>query len=196
MFVRFVPIALCLLTATQQVGCRGRPNPGGVTAGVGDRLQPFIIVNANSGQRYCQVCAYGGRPTVMAVFDLDAPSTDDDLRLLERLVKTHADDGLTAFALFGTFTGARVGAPKDPGAAQATLRNRAEKLGLTYPLTTLPEALTPSEALHYKPFDTRFKISRSRTVFVASADNRIRSSVRMDQNGAHSKVEDAVRELF
>ena len=164
------------------------------TKGVGDRLRPFISIDSQSGKRYCQVCAFGGKPTLMAVFDLDDPAVDDDLRLIQTLVSKWPR--LTAFALFGRFRDGALHAPRKLSEAQKKLADRAKRLGLSYPVTVLPGELTAGEALHYQPFTAHFDVAQSRSVLLAAADNRVRFAGRLSTPRTKKQLGDALRTLF
>ena len=146
---------MALLCALQS-GCLTSSTEEAKTKGVGDRLRPFISIDATSGKRYCQVCAFGGRPTLMAVFDLNDPAADGDLALMHQILAKHPK--LTAFALFGRLEGGALRPPADPESARTALAQRAKALGLSFPVTVLPTKLTPAESLHYRPYAERFDL--------------------------------------
>ncbi len=188
--VWLVWIAVGLAPAACQPGST-TPRP---TRGVGDRLKPFISVESQTGRRYCQVCAFGGRPTLMAIFDLNDPDFDADLATFQALVTQHPE--LTAFALFGRLDDGRFEPPSDPESALVLLRRHAARLKVDFPLTTLPTELTPGEALHYRPFREQFDVFESRTVLLAAADNRIRFAERLTTPDSRRRLQRAVEALF
>ena len=78
---RFVSILLCIFVAGMIGGCRSsKPK----TKGVGDTLRAFIIQDCVSGQKYCQVCAYSGKPTIMAIGDVNDDNFVNDLNFADR----------------------------------------------------------------------------------------------------------------
>ncbi|MEO1337048.1 MAG: hypothetical protein AAFV29_15495 [Myxococcota bacterium] len=174
--------------------CSQADVPSARTRAVGDRLRPFISVDTVSGKRYCQVCAYGGKPTLMVVLDLDDPKANETLHEMQAILAQYPR--LTAFALFGSFDGQTLRAPLKPIVTQAALADRARALGLTFPVTFLPAQLTPGEALHYQPFVDRFDVRQSQTALLAAADNRIRFAGQLDSPHHQTRLKRAVKALF
>ena len=161
--------------------------------GVGDTLKAFIVTNCETGDRYCQVCAYGGRPTIMAVGDIDDAAFEQDLAQIQGLVAANGDKELTAFALYGKIEGGKFAAVADEAAAQKKLAALTKKLGLTFPVTLAPKALTEKEAKDYTPFTDAYEISKSRTVMLAGAGNDIRYAETMsaDAKAQHAALASA-----
>ncbi len=174
-------------------GCL-RGGEGAKTSDVGDRLRPFVSVDASTGKRYCQVCAFGGRPTLMAVFDLDDPDAIENLSTIQGVLDDQR--GLTAFALFGRFHDRALAGPADLAEARRNLNQRIETLALTFPVTILPASLTPSEALLYRPYGERFDLPASGTILLAAADNRVRFKDRLSRSGAAARLKRAAAQLF
>ena len=174
-------------------GCLGRSD-GAKTSEVGDRLQPFVSVDASTGKRYCQVCAFGGRPTLMAVFDLDDPNAPQHLATIQGVLDAH--QGLTAFALFGRFRDRALAGLDDLSEARPALTERVKAQALSFPVTILPASLTASEALLYRPYGERFDLAASGTVLLAAADNRVRFKDRLSRSGAAVRLKRAAAQLF
>lgn len=143
------------------------------TQGVGDSLRAFVIKNCEDGKRYCQVCAYGGRPTIMTIADLDDEGVEKDLAKIEELVAKHKDKGLTAFALFGHIDGGKFTPVSDDDAATKKLAEMKKRLDLSFPLTIVPSQLTEKEKKSYMPFDAQYAVGKSRTLFAAATDNEV-----------------------
>ncbi|MEQ8275378.1 MAG: hypothetical protein RKU31_17035 [Deltaproteobacteria bacterium] len=143
------------------------------TQGVGDNLRAFVIKNCEDGKRYCQVCAYGGRPTLMTIADLDDDGVEKDLQEMEKLLAANKDKGLTAFALFGHMKTGKFVAVSDDDAATKKLAEMKKRLGLSFPLTIVPSQLTEKEQKSYMPFDAQYAVGKSRTLFAAASDNEV-----------------------
>jgi hypothetical protein len=147
---------------------------GGVRSkGVGDPLQAFLIKNCESGETYCQVCAYGGKPTIMSVLDADDPALEADLLAIQDLIKSYQGQGLAAFALVGKFADGKLVSAPDGQGTLVRMKQLHQKLALTFPITMLP---APDEKTKsgYKPFAEVYDVTASRTVFFATAENKIR----------------------
>lgn len=166
-------------------------------AGVGDTMKAFIIQECESGDRYCQVCAYGGMPTIMAVGDLDDAAFSKDLEKIQKIVDANKAKDLTAFALYGTIKDGRFTPPADPAAAQAKLAKLKKALGITFPVTMVPQTLTSAEAKNYKPFTDIYAVGTSRTVMLAKANNKIvyAANVAKDEKAAFDGLSKAVEAL-
>ena len=163
----------------------GCPRPEGATrpvAGAGDVLQSFLVRDAASGDYYCMVCRFAGRPTVVAVFDLEDPALDADLAALERLRADHPR--LTLFAVLGRFEGGALRPADDEAAALASARARRDRLGLGFPLALLPRDPPADKAAGYRPYAAGYALSKSRTVLYATADNRVRYAATLGTDGA------------
>ena len=141
--------------------------------GPGDSLKAFIIKNCTTHERYCQVCAYSGSPTIMAVGDVDDAEFGKDLKKIQVLYETHKADGLTAFALYGQFKNEKLKPVSQDTALLERLATLRKELGLTFPVTVLPSALTSKESILYTPFGQSYDVRKSRTVMVAKANNTI-----------------------
>lgn len=165
--------------------------------GVGDTMKAFIIKNCGTGERYCQVCAYGGKPTIMAVGDLDDAGFAEDLKRIQELVEANGDKDLTAFALYGEIEAGKFAPVADEAAAEKKLAAMSKELGLTFPVTLVPKALTDKEAKDYTPFADAYDVSKSRTVMLAGADNKIRfaQTFGADEKAEHEALAKAVEAL-
>ena len=75
--------ALALLLAAPNAGCK---EAEARTQKVGDRLQAFIVQNCEDEAKYCQVCKFGGQPTIMAVGELGDASFEKDRAVQEAVV--------------------------------------------------------------------------------------------------------------
>ena len=161
------------------VACK---RPEQKTRGVGDELKAFIMKNCETGQQYCQVCAYSGKPTLMAVADHGDQSFEQDLLRLQKLVDAHADKGLKAFAIVGRLEGGKLTPPDGEEEISAKLKDTRARLGLTIPVGVLPRKGTSSEQRGFADFADSYEISASRTVLFATAENRIvfAGSIRSD----------------
>lgn len=141
--------------------------------GSGDSLKAFIIENCTTHERYCQVCAYSGSPTVMAVGDVNDAEFSKDLKKIQALYDSHKADGLTVFALYGAFKDGRLESVSENRETIQRLAMLQKELGLTFPVTVVPQKLTPKESILYTPFGKSYEITKSRTVMVAKANNKI-----------------------
>ncbi len=163
-------VALALLISPVLSSCK---RAQAKTKQVGDKLRAFIIKDCEQGDRYCQVCSFGGKPTIMAIADIDDTAFDADLTEIQALLDQHAAYGLTAFAVLGTFKESQFVAPPNEEKALKALAAKKKALKLKFPLVVLPASLTEAEKKHYTPFSKSYEVSASRTLFFAGADNRI-----------------------
>ncbi len=163
-------IGLALLLGGAGVACK---EAQAKVKGPGDSLKAFVIKNCASGERYCQVCAYSGKPTIMAVGVMGDKDFEKDLVEINKLVKANEAKGLTAFALYGEIKEGKFVAVADEAAAEKTLAATHARLGLKFPITLAPAKLEEKEAKSYKPFTELYEVNKSRTVMVAKASNEI-----------------------
>lgn len=159
-----------LLLAAGAVACK---EAQAKTKGVGDVFRPFIIKNCGTGERYCQVCAYGGKPTIMVVADVDDAAVDQDLMKVQKILDQSKDKALTAFALFGEIEGGKFKPVADDDAAAKKLKEKAEKLKLSYPVTLVPAKYTDAEKKGYAAFVDAYHVATSRRVMLADAANKV-----------------------
>ncbi len=164
-------LSALLALAASGAGCK---EAQARTKGVGDSLQPFIVMNCESGDRYCQICAYGGKPKIMVVADMDDAKVEADLMRVQKLVDAHQAQGLVAFALFGEIENGAFKPVADDAAAAMKLKEMRERLKLTYPVTLVPSSYTERETKGYTPFISSYEIPTSRRVLFADISNRIK----------------------
>lgn len=89
----------------------------------GDSLTPYEIQNCDTGQKYCQVCAYSEKPAkVIAFGKMNDEKFWADLERLQKLHTKFADQGLGVFA--------QVIDSKDTKA----IDKLAKKHGITFPI--------------------------------------------------------------
>ena len=167
-------VFLAALTITAGLGgTTGCKKAHAKVKGVGDTLQAFIIRDAGSGERYCQVCAYGGRPTIFAVGDIDDAGFADDLTKIQGLLDAHEAAELSAFALYGKIADGRFQPLSDEDGALAKLAALRAERGLKMPVTIVPNQLSDKEKANYAPFTEVYEVGKSRTVMMAKANNEI-----------------------
>ena len=168
---RFISILLCLFVAGMVSGCRSsKPK----TKGVGDTLRAFIIQDCMSGQKYCQVCAYSGKPTIMAIGDVNDDNFIDDLDAIQKVVSSSASKGLTAFALVGSFKGEEFGKLGGDKKSVEKLKNVVDARKLSFPVVVLPDEMSDAQKQNYASYASAYDIKQSRTVLYAGADNKIK----------------------
>ena len=166
----FCIAGLILALGTTSAACR---EVEAKVKGPGDSLKAFIIENCATYERYCQVCAYSGSPTIMAVGDVDDAEFAKDLKKIQALYENHKADGLTAFALYGKFTDGALASVSENADTLKRLAALRKELGLTFPVTVLPRTLTTKESMLYRPFGESYDVRQSRTVMVAQANNKV-----------------------
>ena len=195
MSLRTIAHLPALLGLISVVGCKeAAPR----TEGVGDSLRPFIVMNTDSAERYCQICAYGGRPKIMFVADVDDTGAESDLLRIQSLVDRYSSKGLVAFALFGQIENGEFTPVSDEQATAAKLKELRERLKLTYPITIVPSSYTEKEMKGYTAFVHSYRIGTSRRLLYADANNQIlvAESLSDDASGAQfTKVEGEVAKL-
>lgn len=185
-------LALTFVVGLGAVGCT---KAKAKIKGVGDNLEAFIVTNLETEERTCLVCAYGGRPTIMAVGDLDDVGFQEDLKQIQGLVTAHAKDDLTAFALYGRVKDGKFTPLADQAAAQAKLAGLQKSLGLSFPITLVPTSLTEKEK-DYTPFSDSYDIAKSRTIMLADAGNKVVfSDVFGKSEAQYQALADAVKKL-
>ena len=147
--------------------------PAAKTSGVGDVLHPFIVMNASTGDRYCQICAYGGKPKIVLFGDVGDPAIEGDLMRVQALVDRYAGKGLVAFAVFGEITNQTFTPVSDDHKVSADLKTMRERLKLTFPVTIVPASYTEKEKKGYTAFIDSYEIPASRRIFFGDASNKI-----------------------
>lgn len=139
--------------------------------GVGGRFKAFDIVNCDTGDKYCQVCKFGGSPKIMAVGTLDDPAFGEDIKNLDALVQKYGEDKLKAFAVVTDIKdGKSVTPTEDREALQARVKALREQLGVKIPVV-IPDAAEGKEA-----FDDYYNITKSRTLMFADGGNAVKYS--------------------
>lgn len=140
--------------------------------GVGGRFKAFEIVNCDTGDKYCQVCKFGGSPKIMAVGTLDDPAFGDDIKNLDALVQKYGEDKIKAFAVITDIKdGKSVTPTEDREALQARVKALREQLDVKIPV------VIPDAAEGKAEFDDYYNITRSRTLMFADGSNAVKYSV-------------------
>ncbi len=138
---------------------------------LGMRFAAFDIVNCDSGDKYCQVCEFGGSPKIMAVGTIDDEQFRKDLQDLDAIVAKYGNDKVKAFAVIAE---AKNGALVTPLASKADLQARAksmkEELGITMPVV-VPAA--DGEAVN-GVFEDHYQVKQSRTYMFANGKNEVK----------------------
>lgn len=118
----------------------------------GDSLTPYEIKNAETGKKYCQVCAYSPKAAKIVAFGkMDDAKFWSDLQELQKLHASYNDKGLGVFA--------QVIDSSDIKAIDA----KAKKMGIKFPVVVAVE----------KDWDEAYKVEGvSRTIYYAKK-NRI-----------------------
>jgi hypothetical protein len=94
----------------------------------GDSLTPYEVQNVDTGQKYCQVCAYSSKAAKIIAFGkLDDDQFWADLRKLQALHAGYAETGLGVFA--------QVIDSSDTKA----IHQRARRHGITFPVVVAME---------------------------------------------------------
>ena len=164
-------VLACSILALQLYACRAsKPK----TKGVGDQLRAFIIQDCDSKQKYCQVCAYSGKPTIMAVGDIEDKNFENDLVAIQKVMTSSGSDGLTAFALVGPFGKNGLGTFEKSDAALNKLKEMTERRSISFPVVVLPSEMSEAQKQNYAAYSQAYEIKSSRTVLYAGADNKIK----------------------
>ena len=140
---------------------------------LGQRFVAFDILNCESGDRYCQVCKFGGSPKIMAVGTLDDPDFQEDLKDLDAIAKKYADKDVKAFAVIAQPTDGKLGTPvADAADVQAKAKALREELGIDMPIV-IPAAEGESPNPQW---EDHYKVSKSRTIMFADGRNEVKYS--------------------
>lgn len=163
---------LILALAQGAAACK-KPEPR--TRGVGDALKSFIVEDCESRKQYCQVCAFSGQPILMAVADISDAAFEDDLARMQKLVDANAEKGLKAFAVFGAVRDGRLEtvSPADHDKTIAQLAALKSRLGVTFPLTVLPNEMRSKELSQFAKFNDVYELKGSRMVLLADKESRV-----------------------
>lgn len=143
------------------------------TSKVGDKLKAFIVQNCDSEAKYCQVCKYGGQPTIMAVGQIGDEAFEQDLVRIQDLLSKQKDGGLTAFALLGKLGPEGLAHFEDEAKALAELKAMRARLGLSYPVVIAPKERTKDQARSYQTFNQAYSVTKGRTILFAGANNEL-----------------------
>jgi len=164
-------VLACSILALQLFACRAsKPK----TKGVGDQLRAFIIQDCDSKQKYCQVCAYSGKPTIMAVGDVNDKNFENDLVAIQKVITSSGSEGITAFALVGPFGKDGVSSFEKSDEALKKLKEMTTKRSINFPVVVLPSEMSEAQQQNYASYAQAYEIKSSRTVLFASADNKIK----------------------
>lgn len=164
------------------------------TSGVGDTLKPFIIKNCETGLQYCQVCAFSGKPTLMAAFDATDPKLDEDLQRLQRIVDAQPDKGVQAFAVIGKIEGDKL----TPAGDEAAIKEKKKSLGINFPIVVLATQLSESEQKNYAKFADAYAVKGSRTIYLSNASGKVVHADRLNDPGTEpqfTQLEQAIKAL-
>lgn len=138
---------------------------------VGQRFQAFDIINAVTGESYCQVCRYGGSPKIMATGTIDDPAFKEDLKNIDALLAKYGEDKLKAFAVIAPNKDEHFITPlEDREALQAKAKALAAELELTFPVV-LP---APSGEDRNSVFEDHYNVKTSRTLMFADGSNLVK----------------------
>ena len=137
------------------------------------KLSAFDIVNCESGEKYCQVCRFGGNPKLMAVGTVDDEAFHEDLKNLDAIAQKYGGDNLKAFDVITTLDGGKAVTPKDVAAAQKEANELREKLAIQMPVV-VPAPDDGSE--NNRIWDEYYNITKSRTVMFADGSNKVQYS--------------------
>lgn len=184
-----LPAMVLVLSAT---GC----NKGPTVERVGDSLQAFIVQDCEESKKYCQVCAYSGKPTIMAVGEIGDAGFEKDLVAIQRLITDKGEAGLTAFAVVGQLDGKGIKPYEDEADALAKLRATRSRLGITFPVAIVPREVSESQKKNYYPFNALYRIKASRTVLFAGADNKITFAEVITSEQQHDKLATTVQKAL
>jgi len=158
------------LVALQIVACR-KPEPK--TKAIGDSLKAFIVQDCSSQKKYCQVCAYSGKPSIMAIGAPDDKGFENDLIAIQKVMTSSGGEDLTAFALLGPFSEKGLGHFENEAEALKKLEEMRRRNGITFPVVILPKAISDAQKQNYATYDRAYEAPKSRTIFFAGADNKI-----------------------
>jgi hypothetical protein len=140
--------------------------------GVGGKFKPFEIVNCDSGEKYCQVCKFGGSPKIMAVGALDDDAFKDDIKNLDALVHKYGEDKLKAFAVITDIKDGKAVTPTgDRAEFEAKVKALRAELGVSIPLVVPADEGGKNDA-----FDGWYNITKSRTLMFADGRNAVKYS--------------------
>ncbi len=155
---------------------------------LGMRFAAFDIVNCDSGDKYCQVCKFGGSPKIMAVGTIDDEQFKKDLQDLDAIVAKYGDDKVKAFAVIAE---SKDGALVTPLASKDDLQARAkalkEELGINMPIV-VPAA--EGDAVN-GVFEDHYQIKQSRTIMFADGKNEVKYTAVAPEN--YQALDEAIK---
>lgn len=154
------------------------------TKGIGDELKPFIVKNSDTGQQYCQVCAFAGKPTLMAVGDVGDAAFEQDLLRIQKIITANKEKSVAAFALVAKVDGTKVTSADNEKELQEKLKATKQRLGLTFPVVLLASKLSESDAKNYAKFSDSYEVMGSRTILLAGANQKIVYADKIDTSRA------------
>jgi hypothetical protein len=143
------------------------------TSAVGHTLRPFIIMDGATGDRYCQICAYGPKPKIVVFADVDDRSVEADLTRVQQLVDRYQEKGLVAFAVFGRIASNGFTPVTNDEKTAAELKAMRDRLSLTFPVTVVPASYTEKEKKGYAAFVDTYDIPATRRLLYGDANNTV-----------------------
>jgi len=144
---------------------------------VGMKFAAFEITNVDSEETYCQVCRFKTTPKVMLVGTVDDAEFHEDLADVEAVLARHRpfgasrdDDPVKAFAVIAEAGDDGLAVPTtDREALIAEAAALRRRLRLHMPVVVPDVEAEP--ALPGGVFEGHYRITRSRTIMVADADD-------------------------
>jgi hypothetical protein len=155
---------------------------------LGMRFAAFDIVNCDSGDKYCQVCQFGGSPKIMAVGTIDDEQFKKDLQDLDAIVAKYGDDKVKAFAVIAEVKdGVLVTPLANKDDLQAKAKALKAELGITMPIV-VPAAT--GEAVN-GVFEDPYQIKQSRTIMFADSKNEVKYTAVAPEN--YQALDEAIK---
>jgi hypothetical protein len=155
---------------------------------LGMRFAAFDIVNCDSGDKYCQVCQFGGSPKIMAVGTIDDEQFKKDLQDLDAIVAKYGEDKVKAFAVIAeSKDGALVTPLANKDDLQAKAKALKAELGITMPIV-VPAAT--GEAVN-GVFEDHYQIKQSRTIMFADSKNEVKYTAVAPEN--YQALDEAIK---
>lgn len=170
-----------------------------ISGAVGANVQAFITWDCAAGGRNCFVCQYSGKPKMMVFTDHEGEKLEQDLLKVDAFVKKHAGKGLATFAVVGAQKNGKLTSFPDEQSAIARFKDLHQKLGLGFPLTTLPTQLTDDETKTYRRFEDAYALTGPRVVLLANSSGVIvhAESIQEGQEDAQfQKLEEALSKVL
>jgi hypothetical protein len=155
---------------------------------LGQKFAAFEIVNCDSGDKYCQVCQYGGSPKIMAVGTIDDEQFKKDLQDLDAIVAKYGEDKVKAFAVIAE---SKDGVLVTPLASKDDLQAKAKalkaELGINMPIVVpAPEG----EAVN-GVFEDHYQVKQSRTIMFADGKNVVKYTAVAPEN--YQALDEAIK---